>query len=327
MSMSGDSSFHYVDFDDTLEVEYELDGETLPYCLEFTAQGRTPAEVNAGGMVVGIYLMVRTTCFYSGAFELGGEQYRFMLGDANGNGSFSDTLHLRENVAYSAEYPIVPAGDQLYLSRGGKPTHTDRLGLGNLLVVGTDVYDVKVDTAARRLTLTPRKADLVPLKLATAPERMELGSRDSEHTVMMLDPGEVVKIPAGEYRFYGYMLRRTGELGDEWTLTAGATAITPFVSLDDTGEATLEFGEPFVPLARISEFNLKRMEQEDLDEVPVDFDVEGRAKELLKSLSRVSGPESAFPMSRSKSNMPLEPTYTVYEPTGEMATQGQFEYG
>ena len=263
----------------------------------------------------------------SGEFELGGEQYRFLIGDGNGNGSFSDLMHLREDMQYSEEYPITPAGDQIYLSRSAKPSHTDRLGLGNLLVVGRHAYDVKVDTAARRLTLAPTEAELVPLKLAAAPERMEMCSRDFEHGVMMIDPGEVVKVPAGEYRMLGYTLRRTGEMDDEWILTAGATVKTPFVTLDGDGEAILEFGEPFVPLARVSEYNRKRLEREDLDEVSVDFDVEGRAKELLKSLSRVSGRKSAFPMSRSKTNMPQEPTYTVYKSTGEMAAQGQFEYG
>jgi len=57
------------------------------------------------------------------------------------------------------------------------------------------------------------------------------------------------------------------------------------------------------------------------------FMIRGAGRESVNDLARISGTKSACTMSRSKSSLPLEPTYTIVDAGGKLVKQGNFEYG
>ncbi|MBI4881198.1 MAG: hypothetical protein HY812_16305 [Planctomycetes bacterium] len=322
----GDIKQYYVSFDDEVSVEYRLGGTVLPYRLGFSLQGQDQEEGAGDDAPRFIYFGVAAACHYAASFTLDGASYQVMLGDGDCNGAFSNTARIDENMHLSADQPIYAQGDSLYLTAEKKFSRGDDFLLGDLLVLGESIFTVKVDTAARTLTLAPAQGDLVPLKLSQAPERLLLLERSFAHCVMMHRPA-IARIPAGDWRLLSYALLRTGKEGDLWRLEAAGSGATPFVSAAPGAEALLEFGEPYLPLAQVSEWSLQNMQENGATEASLAFNVQGRVQEFLTDLRRLAGDKSSIALSRSSTDRPAEPTYTIVTASGENVAEGTFEYG
>ncbi len=320
----GDIEQYYVSFDDEVSVEYRLGGAVLPYRLGFRLQGQN--QEDGGDAARFIYFGVDTACHYAGSFTLDGATYQVMLGDGDCNGVFSDTARIPENLYVSADQPIYAQGDSLYLTAEQKMSRADEFLLGDLLILGEKAFTVKVDTAARKLALAPVEDEIVPLKLSQAPERLTLLERNFAHCVMMHRPVNP-RIPAGDWRLLRYALLQSGKEGDLWRLEAAGSGATPFLSVAPGAEALLEFGEPYLPVAQVSEWSLRNMQETGATEADLGFNVQGRAQELLTDLQLVSGKKSSVVLSQSSRARPAEPSYTIVTAAGENVAQGTFKYG
>jgi len=331
-----EGGFYSVDFEDTIDVEYELDGARLPYCLGLRVSGNDMRELMEnlpeGGLegVVGgrwhVYANLTTGCCYSGRFELDGRDYLVRLADSDCDGRFGEPAAELEGLVYGSDTIYAP-GDHVYLTGGEKLTSEDLLLMGDRLMVGQRLFDVAVDVAGAKLTLTPRTEDLLPLALSHAPERLVAHTRGFEHTVMMVAPGDVARLPAGDYRLFSYSMLKTGERGDVWRVAAGGSERSPYVTLDGGGDDRLEFGEPFAAFAELPRWFGDMPRGDDGKEVQLGFHVKGCGQDHVTDLARVSGKESSCAMSTKEPRRPAEPSYFIVAADGERVVQGDFKYG
>ena len=331
-SMEEDMGFFWVIFPKGLDITYELDGKKLPYRLEFTVQGQDPEKMEIPeGMDMDFFmpLYVSTSCtgFYAGKFTLGDSTYQVALVDGDCNGRFTDTFSIDEDTVMPDRYPIYPTGDQFFLTDGDELTYDDAFSLGSHLLLGKAMLEVKVDLAGKKLALVPVTGERHEMQFSMEPQRMVVHTRGFGRAVMMYWPGTAVKLPAGEYRMLNYRALATGSAGDEWALSAGATAATPYVKVEAGRSVTMQIGAPFTPLAEASPYSVQALKDGDADEVSLSFNVEGVAHELLTNLAKVSGDKSSVEMSNEKRTLPLEPSYTIYTKDGKKVKSGSFEYG
>lgn len=325
----------FVQFEEAISVEYELDGVVLPYELEVSLQGQDLAKLfenlpegfDASELMAfaGVHVRFETGCFYAATVSLGDLEYRLRLGDSDCDGRFGETAYVDDEVQYVGDV-FYAQGDSFWLTRAGEFTWEDSVLFGDHLVVGGAVFHVDVSTTGRKLTLLPLSEGLSPLELAYEPERLVVHTKGFEHTVMMIDPGEVVRLPAGEYRLISYTMLRTGEEGDRWRIGAQGTKSSPFVAAGDG--AKLLFGDPYTASARMPDWYRCQIEEdEDALAVRLDFAIRGSGAESVSQLDWVGGSPSSCPMSEEDETQPLEPTYTIVEKTGEQVAKSSFEYG
>jgi len=325
----------FVQFEDTISVEYSLDGVVLPYELEVSLQGQDleklleglPEGFDASALMshAGVHARFETGCFCAATVSLGGVDYRLRLGDSDCDGRFGETAYVDDEVQYVGD-EFYAQGDSFWLTGAEEFTWEDSILFGDHLVVGGEVFRVGVSTTERKLTLTPLSEGLSPLELACEPERLVVHTKGFEHTVMMIEPGAAVRLPAGEYRIVSYTMLRTGEAGDRWRIGAQGTKSSPFVAAG--GGAKLLFGDPYTASASVPEWYRSRLEeQEDGLEVRLDFAIRGAGAESVSQLDWIGGSPSACPMSAEDDTQPLEPTYTVVKKTGEQVAKASFEYG
>ena len=323
-------------FGETLVVDYLIDGETLPYVVDVSLHGMDEAllraelpegmDIDELGFGWSPSISIGTACFYSGELTLDEVTYRVRLGDTDCDGRFGETAHVNDNIRYM-DARLYVEGDELYLTTGDELTYEDMMRMGDYLVLGEKTYEVEVDIADRKLVLTPIAEGLVPLRLSPVPERMVAHTKGFEHTLMMILPGETVRVPAGAYRLLSYTIFKTGERGDVWRLGANVTRRSSFTEVAAGGDAVLEFGEPFTATAEVPSWILEMEGSDGLQQVQLALNLRGAAGELVSDLARVSGEESACAMSEASLNLPLEPTYTIMKADGEIVEQGSFEYG
>ena len=323
------------EIEETVVLDYELDGVRLPYVVRVGIQsndmevlmGDIPEEMRAEmDFEVSWYANISTACLYSGAFELDGVKYRIMLGDTDGDGRFGERVFVDDSIRYSGG-GLYPQGDQFFLTAREDFTYQDAVILGDLLLLGDDVFGVEVNVPDHKLVLTPITDGLSRLKLSHPPQQMLLHSKDFEHSVMLVDTGSEVRVPAGEYRLLSYTMTREGEHGDVWRVGATATKDSPFVTVAPGGEAELPFGEPFTVTTDVASWSLQQWRIGSQPSLQLSFAIRGSAHESVNDLARVSGMKSACAMSKSDQSLPVEPTYTIVKASGELVEQGSFEYG
>ncbi|MHC4815164.1 MAG: hypothetical protein ACYTGW_08870 [Planctomycetota bacterium] len=318
-------------FTDGCDVEFQLDGKRLPYSVRFSLRGHNLEEFSLSKLAKQpskfAVLAVRNRCFYKSSLELDGKKYRVVLGDSNCNGSFVDKASVDARVVSADTGPFYLRGDTFFLTDKKKLTRRDGFTLGGRLLVGDDLFDVEIDTAAGKLTLNTVVEKRLPLKLSHAPERLLVQTDGSPQGVMMFRPGPVARLPSGRYRLLKYELFEEGEDGDLWHLAAAATKDSPFVKLGEGSEATLPFGEPFVHFARVPSYYTKTFRRNPQNGVRLSFVIEGRGKELVSDLALVSGSPRSIKMSRTKKTRPLEPSYAIVKSSGEQVESGSFEWG
>ncbi len=331
-----DGGFWFAEFEGELTLEYSLGGVRLPYVMGLSLQGQDISkiieqlpegfDVDSLMLGIGINASFDTRCFYSGSFSLNGEEYRLRLGDSDCDGQFGEVAYIDDRYRYAGD-ELYPQGDSLHLTVEDEFAWTDSVLFGDHLIVGGRVFEVEVAIPEKKLTLTPIESGLLPLELANEPERLVLHSKGFEHTVMMIEPGDEVLVPAGEYRIVNYTMLGMGEEGDLWRLGATGTKKSPFVTVVAEGEAKLELGEPFTAWAGVPAWFSDQLEEEDVDEVRLEFNIRGSGNESVSALNRIDGETSACAMSAENPSQPLEPTYTIVAKTGEQVAKASFEYG
>jgi hypothetical protein len=333
-----EQGFWYAIFEGTVSLEYELEGERLPYevgvsisgtdvsrFLENLPEGADIDAFDVAGMSVNCSFS--TGCYYSCSLELGDEECRVMLGDSDCDGRFGETAFIDGRFGMGENSPLYASGDQLYLTAEEEFSYHDMAVMGDLLIVGELVFGIEVDIAGRRLLLTPVDEGLFPLELSDDPQRLVIHSRGFERTIMAFMPGPEISVPAGEYQLLNYTVYRSGENEDRWRLSANATRKSPFVTVAGDEAVSLEFGEPFVASVGLPFWFADVDEWSGQENIQLQFAVRGVGNEEVSDLALVSGAESSCEMSTEDEQRPLEPTYTILETDGKQVEKGSFEYG
>lgn len=331
-----DGGYWFADFEGELTLEYSLGGVRLPYVLGLSLQGQDISkmieqlpegfDVDSLMLGVGVNASFHTGCFYSGSFSLGGDEYRLRLGDSDCDGRFGEVAFIDDSYRYAGD-EFYPQGDSLCLTVEDEFAWTDNILFGDHLILGGRVFTVEVSIPEKKMKLTPVTEGLSHLQLGQEPERLVLHSKGFEHTIMMVDPGEKVLVPAGDYRLVNYTMLGVGDEGDLWRIDARGTKKSPFVTVAAGGEAKLGFGEPFTASAAVPAWFADQLEEEELDEVRLEFNIRGSGNESVSGLNRIDGEKSACAMSEENPTQPLEPTYTIIKKSGEQVTKASFEYG
>jgi hypothetical protein len=200
--------------------------------------------------------------------------------------------------------------------------------LGDLLLIQNTLFDLKIDMAKKKMTLTEIKEGLLPLKLSSIPERLSLYTADGSHILMGYKlSGEVIKLPAGSYKLLEYQLLRNDGQGDLWKINAMGTNNFSPVAVSSTDTRALAFGEPFTPVIIFPSGG--NPFSPGAGSLPLSFRIEGKSKEIVNGLTRFEGTGAKIPLSTKKGleNRPLEPSYTIVKTSGEIVAKGSFEYG
>ena len=286
---------------------------------------------------------------------MGGKKYKVALSDSNCNGRFDERMSQVPDV-HTADGSLYFKGDLFFLTGDKELDGDDGLLLGDGLIVGGQLFDTKVDLAGGKLVLTPHEGATGKLKLAAAPETMELFSPDFKHAVIVAGSGAELTLPEGDYSLYKYSLKRKDAAGANWRLDATATKDAAVAKVTAGGAAELKFGEPFVPVTVVPEWARQNMRNAGgssqqskglLDtignalfgdsggggrsspgqQVDLQFDISGQGKEKLSGLTLLDKTTTAIELSKENPDRPKEPTYKILKPDGEVVTQGTFEYG
>jgi len=336
-----DDAYFFIEFEDSLHLEYEIGEASFPYVLSIQVSGMDKKELDLPDGVElpdefydqsMVTLFLTSECCYAGKFERGDRKYRVLLGDGNCDGTFDGQVSIPDHEWSTVDDTLYPEGDHLYLTHKKKMIPADRLLLGDHLLLGEELFTIDVNIREAKLTMSEATEGLLPMKLSHAPDRLVAHSKDFEHSIMMYEPGTEARVPAGEYRLLTYSILGEGKDGDVWRLEAEATGDSPFVSLKGEAGAQLEFGEPFTASADVAEWARDSVPEEgsadkDRRKTSIDFRVRGSAGEEVSGLTLLSGKPKMIMMSREEPRQPLEPSYTIFKPDGEQLKKGSFEYG
>ncbi len=313
-----------------------LDGKSLPYSFipEFFARSRLFDETRIDEAFVerAINCYLRTNCLYKGTFEVDGEAYHVSLSDSNCNGIFGEKFELRKfERPIPGRMPIFAAGDGIFLSRGEEIHQYTQQIVGDWLLVRNKLFEMSVNQANERLSLTPMTENLASLKLAMQAEHISLYTEDGKHFLMACRPEKNINVPRGKYRLYSYNLLENDDQGDLWSLTARATTESPWVIAKGSADADLAFGEPYLAAVDVPDERLVNVQGSTSARTSAFllFTVRGKGNEDIIDLTHERGDKTRIPLSKKKglTHRPKEPTYRILRPDGKTAAQGSFEYG
>lgn len=315
-----------------VDTTIEVDGKSLPYSFRPALNGYSLKQLEKNGYTklnvnryINLYL--RINCTYSGEFQINGKSYRVVLGDRNCNGRFNDKFTLPDYSKYAQanrRIQIYAQGDHLYITSGEKIEDYDEQVCGDWLLVKDKLFELDISTTEGKMILTPVTEKLAPLKLAMKTERISLYTEDGKDCIMIYQPDKEIKIPQGKYKLLDYQAFKKDEQGDLWRLCAAATLESSSIAVDGSSKSVLEYGEPYAPIV-----NAFRLGGEPSNKAYLSFNVEGKGREFLTDLSRISGDKTKIQLSKEEgsSNRPKEPAYKIVKPDGEVIKQGSFEYG
>ena len=268
LNVNPDGEFCHVQFP-CVDISVDVNGKPLPYrfrpsLMTFSAKRFSEAlqrpELGSDEIRDLVQLSVSIPCAYVGSFATDKQTYHVALGDRNGNTRFDDRIaQLRLHPSKDPE-PVYYQGDALIVSPSEDFKDSDSFTLGNLLLLEDEIYEVSVDIAGGRMTLTPATAKLMPLKLAAECDSMSIVSTDASQCVMMLRPGGKVKVPQGEYRLVAYQALKKDAQGDLWRLRARAGRDSAVASVGGDGKHSLVLGEPYTPTVYVPEFARRRLD-------------------------------------------------------------------
>lgn len=296
-----------------IEIDIDIDGETFPYCFK-------PSVITANRANSRPTVVIRPYCYYLGEFQYQGRKYHVALADQTYNGRFTDSCKV-QTMRQVRGGGIIATGDKFYISDSTSFDYFDSLGLGKWLIIGDELFEVKVDMSASRLSLIPSSGDLASLRLSAKPERLSLYQKDTDDFIMLYQPKEKIYLNPGSYCIYSYEVFKKDQSGDLWRLNANGSSASPFIEANKVG-AELRLGEPYTP--RIEMENDSRRKRSVLT-----FSTEGQGGELVQDLMRIDGNSTKIELSfkSAYSHRPKEPTYVITKADGEIVTSGSFEYG
>lgn len=272
-------------------------------------------------------LQIAASCLYEGKLELGGTAYRLCLGDMNGNGRFDDSVKVPDFSALPAGTKISLEGDGFYLSSRFEVNTEGVLAFGNWLVLEDRLFRVRLNLGAGMLTLIPPGEEMSTTAIPMRTEYLGIYTEDGAHYVMMHRPGKEVTLPPGRYRLDKYTALRKDDQGDEWVLAATATSESPCFSVAAEKPAKMDLGEPFHAYVSVPEWSRQSVSQGYSKQASLEFVIEGRGKEQVIELIRVSGERTRIPLSDEDRQRPREPGFKVVREGGELAFEGSFKYG
>jgi hypothetical protein len=312
-----------------VDTKIEVDGKSVPYSFIPMIYGYISLEQLAKSEFyqksISDYTSfgVSLNCSYTGEFKIGNQKYRVILGDSNCNGRFNDRFSVRKfKKPPPGRMRVFGQGDKFFITTDDKIDSFGSQVCGDLLLVKDKLFKISISTAEGKMTLTPVTENLASLHLPVEADRLSLYTEDEKHCLMVFQPGQDIKVPAGKYRLYTYQIFKKDKQGDLWRLCATATSETPFVTVDGKGKPVIELGEPYVPVVNVRV-------REGRSRASIGFSVEGQGKEFVTDLSHIAGEQTQIPLSEEEDlgHRPKEPTYKVVKADGEVAAQGSFRYG
>jgi hypothetical protein len=264
-----------------------------------------------------MYCQVLANCCYAGTLQLFGKRFSVVLGDGDLNGRFDDRPAPPAKDAGKGRE--TPAGDRIYLAVAGtKMDERNGSMLGDLMAFKDKTFKVGIDTAAKKLNLSPYEKNLGTLKLPMPVTFMSLYGEKEKKSIVVVSPSEKVKIPQDTYKLIEYRVIANDKQGDVWFLSAEGTDETPSICIG-TSVASPSFGQPFVPMADVRKSTGSK--------VALVFKVVGVAKELVREVQHIEGTKTKSSLSSVRKDRPKEATFTVATTSGKVEARGSFQYG
>ncbi|MCC6486159.1 MAG: hypothetical protein IT364_01550 [Candidatus Hydrogenedentes bacterium] len=313
---------------DPVDAMITVGGKELPY--RFTPQllcflVNRGKKVTEGDNWRNINFYLRSACAYRGSLILDDTSYSIWLGDQNGNGSFADQFQImRVDRAGDAIYP---RGDSFFLlGPEERISYEGAQTLGKYVVVANKVFEVAVNIAEGKMTLTPVTENLATLETPFDLASLEVYTEGGEKAVMLFKPGKQAPVPADSYRLLSYRVLSTDEEGGKWQLSARGTRKSPGVTARAGEAASLTLGEPFTPIVDVDQYSREQIDHGER-QARISFTIRGSGKEVVQRLQRTSGSGTKIAMSTRSPGLPAEPKYKIVSGEGEVVTSGSFEYG
>ena len=313
---------------DPVDATITVGGKELPYRFSprlhcfLVNQGK---KVTEGDNWRSINFYFQTACAYRGSLNLDDTAYSIWLGDQNGNGSFADPFQImRFDRSGDAVYP---QGDSFFLLGPEESlSYEGAQTLGKYLVVANKVFEVAVNIAEGKITLTPVTENLATLETPLDLASLEVYTEGGEKAVMLFKPGKQAPVPADSYRLLSYRVLSTDAEGGKWQLSARGTKKSPGATARAGESVALTLGEPFTPLVDIDQYSREQIDRGDR-QARISFTIQGTGKEVVQRLQRTSGTGRKIAMSTKSPGLPAEPKYKIVSGEGEVVTSGTFEYG
>lgn len=311
-----------------LDLKIEVQGKQYACMLSFETMDFEDTMQKAQVKPEHIFCMINSSCAFLGEFDLAGKHYRVALADMNCNGTigdhFSKDAKNGVSVTSGGKQVVYNQGDAFLMTASEKFDANDLLVLGSHLAVGDTIYSVRVDMAGPKLILEPVTGKLASLAVPAGTSGCELVAEDQKTSVMMIDPGEKVSLPAGAYSVFKAMLTKRDAQGDAWCAVAQGSPGAVRVAANLEKPAALKFGEPF--LLAINTGNLPQTGQPPPEQLQLSLSITDAAGMDVRGVFHIAGDKTKIEISKDKSH-PAEPAYIISKPDGKELERGQFEYG
>jgi|GEM_PF-2915138 len=328
------SDFSPVPMPAAVDLEYRLDGKTLPYSVRFYLACRDVGyvgekQLSASTFPLFVNFFVRTNCTYTALFELQGKTVNVVFVDDDCDGRFAETLTVDDEASTAPTDRMVLAckGDRFYLACGRDCGLFDQGFVCDGLLLENKLYDLRVSPAHKSLALNPVEECLAPLKLSGRPERLILQRQSDARTLLLVRPSEDAAVPPGRYRLLLYELHRRDGEGILWRLFTMASNDTAYIDVEPGRGGILSFGEPLTPLVQVPLTSPSRADGDEETDVELELNVEGVAKEFVVLVVGVSESEESGGVPFNLAHPPSVPCYRILEAGGEMVAEGDFEQG
>lgn len=262
---------------------------------------------------------------YRANLVLDGVPYNLALVDADCDGRFDEPMSLREpEGAPSGRESRQRAfhyykGDSLYLGSAGALGRDDKVELPTHLCSGGRLYRLALDIPGKKLSLTPVMQGLAPVTLGMETDRLLLSAKDGAQSVLLIEAGEQVFLPQGNYLPARYTSIRADEQGERWKVQACATLATPETEIGPSG-GEIAFGEPFRPWTYIAPEFSERVRSQGAEAVALELVISDCIQARVQDVMR-------YDPGSGRGMRPKEPRYRIVGPDGGNAASGQFEYG
>ena len=313
-----------------VDLEIELEGHRLPYCISLRVNGTMPAKNDEDDDRIARMgrrypnLLVSPRCAYLGEFALDGVGYRIALCDSEANGSFGDSASIPEGMRFG-DGSLYARGDALYVSTGDRVGSSDRSLLGDFLGIGGRLFKARVDVPNGRLVLQPRKEQTGTLEFPAPMRSLSMISSSGSESLVLVRADNRAAVPAGRWRLLQYELLKKDEWGDEWMIGARGVEDMRSVTVPENGSASLPVGEPLQASIEVSDRTSSTSGTNRM--VRMSFDVLGQAGERIADISHFSGTNTQHKLALRNSNRPEGAAYRIVKPDGELVSSGSFEYG